>query len=80
MIFREMTVARVREPKEADHVVVIFLESARFYRLPKDHPAFDETLRLLKAAAEVAGALRIGLASLESAVILEVAPLGEGAE
>ena len=68
-MLRQMTVAHVRERGEWDHAEILFLESARFYRLPKAHPAFDEALGLLRAAAGEGRALEIGLASLDSDVI-----------
>ena len=71
---REMTVAHVREPPGADHVEVMFYESARFYRLPRASPSFEETLRLLKEAAAVGLPLTITLAPAESDVIEEVVP------
>ena len=71
---REMTVAHVREPPGADHVEVMFNESARFYRLPRASPSFEEALRLLKEAAAVGRPLTITLAPAESDVIEEVGP------
>lgn len=71
---REMTVAHVREPPGADHVEVMFNESARFYRLPRACPSFEVSLRLLQEAAAVGRPLTITLESAESDVIEEVGP------
>ncbi len=69
---RCMTVARVREPPGADHVEVMFYESARFYRLPRAHPSFATSLRLLEEAAATGRQVAIGLASAENDVVVEV--------
>lgn len=70
--YREMTVAHIRESKGADYVEVVFLESARFYRLLKENPTYDKALRLLRDAMEKGRVLKIGLASLDSDTINEV--------
>ncbi|MFQ5526720.1 MAG: hypothetical protein ACE5GX_10715 [Thermoanaerobaculia bacterium] len=70
---REMTVAHVREPEGEGYVEVMFLESARIYRLERESPAFEEALRLLTQAVE-GGVLRISLASIDSDTIEHVAP------
>ncbi len=71
-LVRELTVAHVREPRGEEFAEVAFLESARFYRLPKSHPAYEETLARLRAAQAAGRPLAIVLASLESEVIEEV--------
>jgi hypothetical protein len=45
-----MTPAHIREPPAADHVEVMFLESARFYKLLRKTPGFNRFLNLLRAA------------------------------
>lgn len=72
-LIRRMTVAHVREPPGADHVEVMFCESARFYLLPRESPSFEASLRLLKEAGIAGEPLMITLASLESDVITGVA-------
>ncbi len=67
-----MTVAHLREPQGADHMEVVFLESARFYRLSKKNPAYDEALRLLRDAMANRRAVQVAVASLESDLIEEV--------
>lgn len=72
--YREMTVAHIREPKGADDVEVMFLESARIYRLPRAHPRYARMTRLLREAMSSGRALKIMLASPESDVIEDVQP------
>jgi hypothetical protein len=67
-----MTVATIRERAGADDVDVAFLESARFYKLLKDNPAFDEALRLLRDSMATGRPLTVGLASPGDSVIEEV--------
>lgn len=72
--YREMTVAHIREQKGADDVEVMFFESARIYRLPRDNPRYAEMMRLLREAMASGRVLTIRLASLESEVIEQVQP------
>jgi hypothetical protein len=69
---REMTVAHIREPKGVDYVEVVFLESARFYRLLGKNPAYDEILAQMRNALANGRALKIRFSSLESDVIDEI--------
>ena len=73
--YRDMTVAHIREPEGADHVQVVFLESARFYTLRRDKPSFDQELKLLGYALARPRVLRVGFVSLESETIEEVLEL-----
>ena len=50
---RELTVARVRGSEEADHVEVLFLESARIYLLERARPNFDDLLGRLREGRRV---------------------------
>ena len=70
--FREMTAAHLRERKGAEHMEVVFLESARFYRLPKAQPSFDRILGLLRDAVAKRCVLKVQLASPDSDVIEDV--------
>jgi hypothetical protein len=70
--YREMTVAHIRELKGADHVEVVFLESARFYRLLKKNPTYDGVLTLLLDAMAKGRVLKVRCASPESDIIKEV--------
>lgn len=62
-----MTVARIRE--RAESVQVAFLESARFYELPRSQPGFERILVQLREAREQGRALKVRLPSLDSGVI-----------
>jgi hypothetical protein len=71
-IYRELTPAHIRVPAGADCAEVVFLESARFYRLFKKHPKYDEMLISLRDAMAKRHTVEVGLASLASDVIEEV--------
>lgn len=70
--YREMTVAHIRDQVDADYVEVIFLESARFYRLFRKNPTYHEALRLLRDALAKGRVLIIGVTSLGSDMIEEI--------
>jgi len=72
-VYREMTVASIRE--RAESVKVAFLESARFYELPKAHPGFDRIVARLREAKEQGRALKVQLPSLDSGIIEDVEAL-----
>lgn len=74
-VYREMTVASIRERPGADSIRVAFLESARFYELPRSHPGFDRILVQLREAKEGGRALKVRLPSLDSGVIEDVEAL-----
>lgn len=67
-----MTAVQIREPDGADHAEVIFLESARFYRLPKENPAFESMLAVLWDAMTKGLAVEVRLASLTSDTIEDI--------
>jgi hypothetical protein len=67
-----MTVATVRERSGGEYAQVAFLESARFYRLSKQHPGYDGVLELLRDAQATGRVLGIGVASLDSDLIEDV--------
>ena len=68
-----MTVAHVREPDHhADHVEVLFLESARVYELTKTHPDFDTLLERLQDAMAQQQLVKVRLRSSESEVIEDI--------
>jgi hypothetical protein len=71
-VYREMTVASVREQTGAEPVKVAFLEAARFYKLSRDHPGFERILERLRGAEASQRVLRVRLASLDSDVIEDV--------
>lgn len=68
MVYRELTVAHVRDSEEDDHVEVRFLESARIYTLFRRRSDFDEVLARLAPGRPVT----VGLASLDADVIEDV--------
>ena len=70
--YSEMTVAHIREQKGADSVEVVFLESARFYRLLRKNPVYDKVLRRLRDAMTKGHVLKVGIASQESDIIEDV--------
>jgi len=67
-----MTVAHIREHEDRDYCEVMFLESARFYRLPKANAAFDEIIGTLRKSMEMGRPVRIVLATVSGDVIEEV--------
>lgn len=67
-----MTVAHIREPKGAEDVEVVFLESARFYKLPRAHPSFDRILRQLRFALARGHLAQVRLTSPHGDVIEDV--------
>jgi hypothetical protein len=71
---RPMTVVQIRTHKDRNYVDVVFLESARFYKLMKTNPNFGSILEQLEGAQESGAARNIVLASVDSDVIEDVAP------
>jgi hypothetical protein len=71
-VYRELTVAHIRSREGADHVEVMFLESARIYKLLMEQPGLDELLERLREAEQAGRAVRVGLASLDSDLIKDV--------
>ena len=68
-----MTVAEIRRHEDRDYVHVVFLTSARFYKLMKTNPNFVSILELLESARATESVLNIVLASVDSDVIEDVA-------
>ncbi|PYI91905.1 MAG: hypothetical protein DME97_11985 [Verrucomicrobia bacterium] len=69
---RRMTVAHIREQTQGDAVEVMFLESARFYRLLKSKPDFSALLERLRAARQKGEPVEIAIASPGSDLIGDV--------
>jgi hypothetical protein len=69
---RGMTVAHIREPKGADDVDVVFLESARFYKLPRAHPRFNRILSQLRYAMARGRLVQVRLTSPHGDIIEDV--------
>ena len=74
--WREMRPAHLREPAGAEYVEVMFLESARIYRLLKKNPKFGEIGRRLREGVGKRRALRVFLDVPEGGVIEDVQPAG----
>jgi hypothetical protein len=71
-VFRAMTPAHIRESQGADYVEVVFLESARFYKLSKRNPIYYRIVKLLRDAIAKKRALQVRCTSPESNAIAEV--------
>ena len=69
---RAMTVANIRGRKDSDYVEVIFLESARFYRLSTANSGFERIMEHLRDALAERRVLHVRLASPDSDVIEEI--------
>jgi hypothetical protein len=70
--YRQMTVAQIREQNKADHVEVVFLESARFYKLFRTNPQYDALLERLRNALENSRSLQVRLMSPNGDIIEDV--------
>jgi hypothetical protein len=73
-VYREMTVALIREQKEPEPVQVAFSESARFYRLMRNHPKFDSILRHLREAKTNGTVVRVLVDFPEGDIIEDAEP------
>lgn len=71
-VYREMRVAHLRERKDAEYLEVMFLESARIYKLAKGNPAYSEIVGELRSALGKKCAVQVRCAAAESDVIEEV--------
>ena len=69
---RDMTVAKIRYRQGADSVDIIFLESARIYRLLKKNRDHSSILKKLEDASLNAGLIKVCFESIESEIIEEV--------
>ena len=72
---RDLTVAHVRERPGLDVVEVMFLESARPFRLSRSHEHFDRLLSALQASEAEARSVRVTLTSPNGGDIDEVQSL-----
>lgn len=59
----DLTVAHVREPSGKDFVEVMFLQSARIFRLSRLHDRFDRLLSTLREAEAAGRSVRITVSS-----------------
>jgi hypothetical protein len=71
-VFRTMTPAHIREPRETEYIEVAFLESARFYRLFKRNPMYHQIVKVLRDAITKKRAVRVRCMSFESDELAEV--------
>jgi hypothetical protein len=67
--FREMTVAQVRERKGLAYLEVAFLESARFYKLFRNNPSFNEIVQHLRDSMATATSLSVACTTLHGDII-----------
>jgi hypothetical protein len=72
-VYREMTVALVRDHQDAAAVEVAFSESARFYKLSRQNPKFENILRQLRDAKGKNRVVRVLVNFPEGDVIEDVA-------
>lgn len=70
--YRPMTVANIRAAETTDFVEVVFLESARFYRLERSNRNFTEALELMQRAWSEGGTVMVALEAPDSDVIFKV--------
>jgi hypothetical protein len=69
---RDMTVANIRRTEGTDFVEILFLESARFYRLLKENRAYHDILKKLENALSDAVKIKVDFESIESEIIEDV--------
>ncbi len=64
-----MRVAHIRKQRGPGFVEVIFLESARFYKLLGNNPAYEEILQLLRDAMKKGRVVKVEVASPDSDIL-----------
>lgn len=67
--YRQMTVVHIREQPDADYVEIVFMESARFYKLYRNNPHFGQALERLRAALAAGDGVDVGLTEPHGDVI-----------
>jgi hypothetical protein len=72
LYYRDMTVANIRIEEKAEFVEVVFLESARFYRLLRENSAYGGILKKLENAFLNGKPIKAGFTSIDSDIIEEV--------
>lgn len=70
--FREMTAVHVREIAGAEFAEVMFLESARIYKLFRKNPKYEEVWKLLGEAIAKKRVVRVLLDQPHGGIIEEV--------
>jgi hypothetical protein len=76
LVYGEMRVAHIREQKDSKYLEVMFLESARIYKLFKENPAYKEILGHLRTAKEKKSVVRVLMDVPEGDVIKDVEASG----
>ncbi|HLM00435.1 MAG TPA: hypothetical protein VK400_05220 [Pyrinomonadaceae bacterium] len=71
---RNMTAVRILESPGTAQIEVAFLESAQFYLLSDENPAFERILAALRDAMNEGRAVEVRLASISSNIIEDVEP------
>lgn len=74
--YRQMTVAHLREQKGADHVEIVFLESARFYKLFRKNPQYDALLEQLRGDLKNGRGVLVRFTSPNSDIIEDIKEIG----
>ena len=69
---RIMTVANIRDPEGKDHFEVMFLESARFYRVSKANVKSGVILATLRGAMATKHPVKVVLTTVNGDVIEDV--------
>lgn len=70
--FKEMTVAHVREMPGAEFAEVMFLESARIYKLVKKNPRYEEIVKRLHEAIAKGRVVRVRLDQPHGGILEEI--------
>ena len=73
-VYREMTVALIRERQDIEDVELAFSESARFYRVLRRNPKFEDIVRELREAKKHQRPVRVLLDFPKGDVIEDVQP------
>ena len=71
----DLTVAHVREPSGKDFVEVMFLQSARIFRLSRLHDRFDRLVSTLREAEAAGQSVRVTLTTPHGGEIDDVETL-----
>lgn len=72
LYYHDLTVANIRREEGADFVEVVFLESARFYRLLREDQAYGDILEKLENALSDGKPIKAGFTSIDSDIIKDV--------
>jgi len=70
--FREMSAVHVRQEAGTENMEVVFLESARFYKLQRKNPKFEAILREVREAIAQKQRVRVLLDSPNGDVLEDV--------